>query len=640
MTAEPLDLADGFAAPSRDLWRRGVDKVLDRSGDLDAEALEARFAKVLVTTTIDGLTINPLYAADDPSVPPPAPMPGQAPYLRGTRALDHRSHGWHVRQSVDVGGNAADVAAQILDELERGTTQVLLHLDVQFATATDLVDRLDAILDGVYLDLATLALDASGHEATVAAALVDLAKRRGDDPGDLRMYAGIDPIGRWLRSAGSSDLESDLDDAAQWVERAQTLNGVVPLSVDASLIHEAGGGEVEELGTSLAWGVEVLRALEARGVAPGETATAIEFTYAATPDQFSTIAKFRAARALWHRVTSAAGLADGATAQRQHGVTSAAAASRYDVWVNLLRSTIGAFGAGVGGADAVTVRPHDHLVTPGGSPIGRRMARNAQLILIEESHLAQVVDLAGGSWYVESLTDQLARAAWAWFQTIEAEGGLLAAARSGMLQDRIDQVDARRERQVATRRHPLTGVSEFPDIGEDPPPPLEPADVPNGPIRAVIPRRHGRSIEALRARADHITSATGQRPEVFLANIGTPAAHTARATFAKNLFEVAGIQAIVTDGFDDPTAAAQACASTGATLACICGSDADYADQAVAYSQAIRAESPNLRRLYLAGQPAGLDDALSEAGVDEQIAAGVDLIDGLTRALDELEDRS
>lgn len=637
--AEPLTLGTGFDPADRDAWRREVDRVLDRSGKLDAEALAARFEQVLVTTTVDGLRIDPLYTSE--SAAPDPGWPGQPGFVRGSEALGRRTAGWDVRQPVAVAGDDADVRDRVLAELERGTTQVLLELADADADTGTLADRLDRCLEGVHLDLAALALDAAGAEAVAADAVVEVARRRGVALDQLHLVAGIDPLGQWLRCGGATDVDGDLAAAVAWTQRAATeLPLAVPLRADGALIHEAGGGDVEELGTSIALGVHLLRVLEQGGVPLDVAARAIEFRYAATPDQFLTIAKLRAARRLWHRVTSVVGVDTAAQRQRQHAVTSTAATARYDVWVNLLRNTVAAFGAGVGGADAVTVRPHDELVAGTGSPAGRRLARNAQLILIEESNLARVVDIAGGSWYVESLTDQLARAAWAWFQELEAAGGPVAAARSGLLQDRVDAVAERRTAAVATRRHPLTGLSEFPAIDETPPPSVDSPATPSGPIRALTPRRHAQPVEDRRGRADRIEQAAGSRPEILLVALGTPAAHTARVTFSKNLFEVGGIRAVVSDPITDPAAAAAAFAASGARLACICSSDDVYRELAAPVAAALRAADRPPQRLYLAGRPSGLDDELRAAGVDEHIVAGCDVLAVLDGALDLLEGAS
>jgi methylmalonyl-CoA mutase len=634
MSIDALDLAEGFDDPDLDRWRAEVDRVLGRGkGDLDRAALDTLFDKALVTTTYDGLRIAPLYAPAGDVRDAPAP-PGQAPYVRGTRPLGSRRFGWQVRQAVRVTDADPAIAVQVLDELERGTTQVLLRL--HDAPVID-VDLLDTVLDGIHLELVPIVLDAGDRQAEAVAALEALWARRGTPAPEAQGVLGLDPLARWLRNAGTTDRLGDERALVEAVIRHRSRPQVVVAVVDAALVHEAGGGDVDELAYGIAAAVHLLRVLLAAGVDLDDAADAIEFRFAAPPDQFTTIAKFRAARRLWQRVVEAAGGSPSSQRQRQHASPSIATMSRYDIWVNLLRSSVGCFAAGVGGADSVTVQTHDDLVLPGGSDLGRRMARNAQLILIEESNLAKVVDMAGGSWYVEDLTDQLARAAWARFQAFEAAGGIVAAAEAGMLQDGIDVVRDARDRAVATRRHPLTGVSEFPDIGEDAPAPVAPDVAPDGPIRAIRPRRHAQPVEDLRARADERERDGRGRPEVFLLAMGTPAIHTARSTFAKNLFEVGGIRAIVPSGFDTVAAAVDAYVESGAPLACICSNDAGYEAHAVALVDALTALDRPPRRIYLAGRPGDLADDLDAAGLDEAVVAGGDILDTLRRAHDLLD---
>ena len=624
----------GAAFPTVDeaRWRKEVDKVLDKSGELDAAALAAKFEKTLVTNTYDGVRIEPLYTAASADAPP-AGFPGHPPFLRGTDTQGHRE-GWAVRQVVRVEGDAGAVSGRILDELARGTTQITLDI---VDTAALSAEYLDACLDGVMLDLVTVAVQtaAPGQQAAAARVLAEVWERRGTSASERNAVLGLDPIGDWLRTGGATDRDATFDAAVDFAGRGENTVAVV---ADAALVYEAGGGEVAELGTSMAIGVELLRGLTARGLSVDDAARQIEFRYAATPDQFLTIAKLRAARRMWQRVTSVAGASEPAQRQRQHATTAVAAASRYDVWVNLLRSTVEAFSAGVGGADSVTVLPHDDLITPGGSPLGQRMARNTQLILMEESNLTQVVDIAGGSFYVETLTNDLAEAGWAFFQQLEQAGGVVAAAEAGTLQAEIEKVATARAKAIAHRKHPLTGVSEFPDITEPALAPPVIASAPSSAITPLVPHRHAEAVEVQRARADARELDGRGRPEVFLATLGTPAVHTARATFAKNLFEVGGIRAIVPDGFENAADVVAAFEKSGARIACICSSDDRYKAQAVEVAQAIANAPTPPARLFLAGKPAAVADELTAAGVDEFIVAGLDVVDFLARTHDLLDE--
>ncbi|MEU5420958.1 methylmalonyl-CoA mutase family protein, partial [Streptomyces sp. NPDC020667] len=406
--------------------------------------------------------------------------------------------------------------------------------------------------------------------------------------------------------------------------------GLRALTVDALPYHDAGGSAAQELGASLATGVAYLRALTDRGLGVDQACAQLEFRYAATADQFLTIAKLRAARRLWARVAEVSGATTGA-AQRQHAVTSSVMMTRRDPWVNMLRTTIACLGAGVGGADAVTVLPFDAAL---GLPdaFARRIARNTSSILLEESHLARVIDPAGGSWYVERLTDELAHAAWAWFQEIERAGGQAAALRSGLIAERLADTWRQRTEDLATRREPITGVSEFPNLGE-PPVPRDPAPAtPGGGLPTV---RRDEAYEALRARSDAHLTATGTRPRVFLAALGPAAAHTGRAAFAANLFQAGGIEPVHDPVAVGPDTAAGAFARSGASVACLCSSDKLYAEQAEAVATALK--EAGAERVFLAGRPdAAQQETYRRAGVDEFVFAGGDAVTVLTSVLDRM----
>jgi methylmalonyl-CoA mutase len=448
------------------------------------------------------------------------------------------------------------------------------------------VGGLAAALDGVHLDLAGVMLDAGPRAAGAAEAFLALAGSRGHAPsGNL----GFDPL------AGAGDAES----AASFARRGSGPRAMV---VDATRYHDAGASDAEELACSLATGVAYLRLLTDAGLSVAEALNQMEFRYAATADQFGTIAKLRAARALWARVARACG--EPHAAQRQHVVTSAAMMAARDPWVNMLRTTLACFAAGVGGADAVTVLPFDHRL---GLPDGfaRRIARNTHSLLIDESSVARVADPAGGSWYVESRTTGLARAAWAWFTEIERAGGMAAALESGLVDERIRSTWDARAENVAHRRDPLTGVSEFPNLHEKLPRRSGPP--------AKTTHHYGEAFESLRDRAD----ALPERPTVYLATLGPPAAHSARVGFATNLFAAGGI-AVKTgpvDGF----------AASGTSVACLCGSDRSYAEEGS--GAALTLASGGARQVWLAGKPGHHD------GVTGYLYSGCDAVAVLEEVL-------
>ncbi|WP_326675594.1 methylmalonyl-CoA mutase family protein [Streptomyces sp. NBC_01237] len=614
LPADGLPPAAGFPDPSHDQWQSLVEGVLRKSGK---EVSGAAAEEALSTTLEDGLTTRPLYTSHDTS--PDTGFPGFAPFTRGSRAEGTAAAGWDVRQRHAL-PDPARLNEAVLGDLENGVTS--LWLTVGAPTGIP-VSGLARALDGVYLDLAPVALDAPTEFDSAVRELLRLYEERGVPKAAARGSLGADPLGQAARTGAEPDLTA----AVHWAGVCdREYPGLRAMGVDALPYHGAGGSAAEELGLSLATGVAYLRALTGAGMSVEAACAQLEFRYAATADQFLTIAKLRAARRLWARVAEACGAA-GAGAQRQHAVTSPVMMTRRDPWVNMLRTTLAALAAGVGGADAVTVLPFDHAL---GLPdaFARRIARNTSTILMEESHLARVIDPAGGSWYVERLTDELAAAAWSFFQEIERAGGLATALRSGLVAERLAATWAARSKDLARRKEPVTGVSEFPQLMERP---VEREPVPAGPgaPEGGLPKvRRDEAFEALRARSDAHLAATGARPKVFIAALGPASAHTARASFAANLFLAGGIEAVHDPVSVDASTAAGAFAASGATVACLCSSDPLYAEHAEGVTSALR--SAGAGQVFLAGRPG------DHPGVDSFVFAGCDAIAVLSSVLDRM----
>ncbi|MFJ4915168.1 methylmalonyl-CoA mutase small subunit [Streptomyces sp. NPDC088726] len=613
LPADGLSLAAEFPDPAHEQWQSLVEGVLRKSGkDVSGSAAE----EALSTTVEDGLITRPLYTSRDDA--PDAGLPGFAPFTRGGKPAGNTAGGWGVRQRHTI-PDPARLNEAVLADLENGVTS--LWLTVGDAGGGVPVSGLARALDGVLLDLAPVVLDAGAELDAAATELLRLYAERGVPPQSARGSLGADPLGQAARSGAAPEQEA----AVSWALRcAREYPGLRALTVDAMPYHEAGGSAAQELGSSLATGVAYLRALTEAGLGVEEACAQLEFRYAATADQFLTIARMRAARRLWARVAEVCGAAR-AGAQRQHAVTSPVMMTRRDPWVNMLRTTLACLGAGVGGADTVTVLPFDHAL---GLPdaFARRIARNTSTILVEESHLARVIDPAGGSWYVERLTDELAESAWAFFQEIERAGGQAAALESGMLAERLAATWAARKKNLARRKEPITGVSEFPQLAERA---VEREAAPSTAGRGGLPVvRRDEAFEELRSRSDAHLAATGQRPRVFIAALGPAAAHTARASFAANLFQAGGIEPVHEPVQVDASSVAAAFAAAGTDVACLCSSDALYAEQAGEVAAAL--VSAGARRVYLAGRPGDY------SGVDEYVFAGCDVVAVLSSVLDRM----
>ncbi|MCT2586169.1 methylmalonyl-CoA mutase subunit beta [Actinophytocola gossypii] len=474
-----MRLASEFPEATRDQWRALVGGVLRKSG-VDADSLGQPVEAALAGPTYDGFDLAPLYTADDPA--PPAGYPGLPPHVRGGTPDGRVLDGWDVRQrhahpDPDVSRRA------ILADLEHGATSLWLAV----GAAGLPVDALGDVLADVHLDLAPVTLDAGADLARAAAALLDVHTDRGVLAGEVRGNLGADPIGLRARTGTAPDLDTTTALAGRVAGRYPKLRAVV---VDALPYHEAGSSDGQELGCALATTVAYLRALTDAGLDVDTAVAQVELRLAATADQFATIAKFRAARRLVARVTEVCGAR--VRAVPQHAVTSSTMMTRRDPWVNMLRTTVACFAAGAGGADAVTVQPFDAAI---GLPdaFARRIARNTQSILIEESKVAGVIDPAGGSWYVERHTDELARAGWAVFTEIERAGGILAALDNGLVDERLAATRTARTARFAAGEESITGVTVFPNPDEQPLVRQEAPPVPSGGLPRV---RYAEPFEA------------------------------------------------------------------------------------------------------------------------------------------------
>ncbi|KAB8187135.1 methylmalonyl-CoA mutase family protein [Microbispora catharanthi] len=611
MTVPPVELDDladpaaGFPQATREQWRTLAAEVLRRSG-WDGSPDEAEAA--LTTATYDGVAVAPLYdAADLPAAPRTTRAPGP----------------WDVRQRHADPDPAATREA-IHADLENGVTSLWLDLSAIDPAA------LPAVLDGVLLDLAPVVLDAGPRTAEAAEAFLRLVDGVAGGVALPGGNLGADPIGLAARIGATVDTGTAVALARRC---AADHPGLRAITVDALPYHDAGGADAEELGCSVATGVAYLRALTDAGLTAEQAFGQIEFRYAATADQFLTIAKLRAARRLWARIAEVTEVAREPGRQLQHAVTSSAMMTVRDPWVNMLRTTVACFAAGAGGADAVTVQPFDACL---GLPdaFARRIARNTQSLLVEEANVAHVADPAGGSWYVERLTDDLAARAWEWFQEIERAGGM-AAALDRLVPERLAATRARRADNLAHRRDPITGVSEFPDLKERPVSrrpghglAATSGGVSGGASGEVsgggLPvMRYAEEFEALRDLAD----AQPSRPTVFLATIGPVAAHTARATFAANLFAAGGVATVTSGPGTDPAAIGAAFRDCGTPVACLCSSDRLYGEHAAAVAAALR--EAGARRVWLAGKG-------EYEGVDATLYAGCDALGVLRATFDDL----
>lgn len=661
--ADDFALSAGFPAADEAQWRAMAEKALD-GASLDR----------ITTRTAHGVPVKSLYREPDwPSASDASGLPGAAPFIRGGRAANDPWLPWDIRQVISH-PDPARAQMQVMEALEGGVSSIELRVDAageQGIVARSAAD-ISKILTGVRLDLAPVALEAAGASSGHGLELAALLSAAISGQANAQIVFNVDPIGALARTGGlAGPAEDEMASAADFVrDAARDLPSARFLRADARPVHEAGGTEVQELAFLAAAGAEYMRALITAGVAPPAAARAILFCVSVGADYGIEMAKLRAGRRIWGRIGQAFGASGASAGMTLQAVSSRRMLATRDPWVNILRNTAACFAAGVGGADIVTLRPFtDPMGLP--SSLARRLARNTQIIAQEESSLGKVIDAPGGSWAFEKLGSDLAEAAWTLFQQIEGEGGLMRALANGGFQGGVATARAARLQAVARRKEWLTGVNDFPQLGEEVPA-IETVDL--APIVRHAPEASGRApadrswaglraaavdlatladlartgeagaeaeplwpirlsepFERLRDLADQ-RRAAGKAPLVFLAALGPLAEHSARLTYAQNFFAAGGVQGVTSNG--DAAWLAQALTQSGCVLTCICGSDKRYAAEAEAVAAALKKAGAG--RIYLAGRPGDREAGLRAAGVSEFVHVGVDVLASLELAHAEL----
>ena len=706
-----------FEPVSYEAWLKLVER------DLQGVPFDKKLVK-----RVAGIEIQPLYTRDG-AVDDGAGLPGSAPFTRGADALAMAEAGWDVRFELAY-GDLREGARSIADNLAGGASSIALVLDRAARAGTsehgiegvavENLSEFDALLAHVPLAEVPVTLDAGASALPAAAGLIALARHRKVPLEALSGSYGIDPLGT-LATYGALPcvLDVALGDAAEATRWSfQNTPRMRALTVDTSPYHEAGADAPFEIALALATGLEYLRALTRAGLSVDEAASQILFRFSVGRDFFIEIAKLRVARRTWARVLEACGgsveakpsgnlqakpsgnlrakpsgsveahasgsleaHASGsleAQPMRIHARTSRRTKTQRDPWVNLLRGTAESFAAVVGGADAITTHGFDAAVGDSDA-FGQRMARNTQHLLRHEANLHRVIDPAGGSWYVEAITESLAARAWERLQSIERSGGMARAILEGSVQQELQSMLEAERKAVETRRLAITGVNEFPHVDEVPvvrtqrtptharqraeqaaeqsSEGLARLSIAVGSrfrsaidaaghgaafgalrvalgagtparCRALVRERLAQPFEALRDRAD----ALGGRPRVFLANLGPIPEHKARAGYAQNFLEAGGLRALTNEGFASAEAAAEAFAESGATLAAICASDALYAELAEPTARALRAKGA--RAIVLAGAPGEREAAYRAAGVSDFIHVGINAAESLRLLLE------
>jgi methylmalonyl-CoA mutase len=699
-TPPPLNLAEDFPPTEAAAWRAAAEAALKG----------APFEKRLVTRTPEGIDLQPIYTREDAArLRIPLAPPGMAPFVRGNHTAGYRANPWLIAQETPVGVPEA-LNAVLLQDLAAGQTAVNLGFDpagrhgldpaaagscdvaacgASLVTAADWA-RAFAGLDPV---AAPVRLYAGTSGLAALAGFVHWARSTGAKVDGLAAWIESDPIGEWIAD-GSLPLALDaawdeLAEATSWT--AQHAPGVRTIGIRLHAWHDAGGNAVQELANGLAAAVETVRALMQRGLAFDDIAPRLGFSVSVGSHFFMEIAKLRALRWLWARVARAYGAAPDGQRTWIHARTSLFNRTTLDPYVNLLRGTTEAFSAVLANCDSLHVGAFDEVVRPP-DDFARRVARNTQLVLWHESQVPQVADPAGGSWYLESLTDSLARRAWKAFQEIEAKGGLIPLLRDGSAQKAVAASAADRVKAVGQRREIVVGVNQYANATEEPLPVKLPdlparrasrvadlkaqakaadgaavkaalAGVASSPgasrvdaaiaavaagatlgaicsamharkpgaeeIERVAGPRRAAGFEQLRA-AVRAAAEEGRSTRVFLATMGPAAQHRARAEFARGFFEPGGFEVILPGGFKTVAEAVAAAKQSGAVIAVLCSTDESYPGLVPDFCAGMQEGLPDVVRV-LAGYPEEQVEAYRAAGIDEFIHLRADCLPTLRK---------
>ena len=672
-----LKLGAEFSVPSTDDWRSLAEKSLKGKS----------FEDSLYTTTYDGIVVNPLYTSAD-WTPNPSGVGGIARILDRDLSLGEKKCPWKIHQSYS-NGNITAANEEILRDLKGGVHAIEVVFDEAAqqgrpngnkvnpeqigngGIALHKADDFQKLFDSVHLGMIEVSFRAGMACRPAATEILALYRSMGVVSQDVRLLCGMDPLGAFAVGGQWVGREQALKSVAEFaMDSKSEFENLVCLRSDSRSYHNSGASNVQELAFALATGVAYLRALVDAGMSVEDSFNQIDLAVSVDADLFGAASKIRALRSLWGRVAEASGRPAGTTSIHAH--TSHRMLTRFDPWVNILRNVTAGFAGALGGADRITIEPFD-LLDGANTELGRRVARNTHVILAEETMLGCVADPAGGSWYVETFTEELTEKSWKLFQNIEKMGGMGEALASGFVREQIQSTREERQRNLATRAQATIGVSEFPNILEDISPEratqngdhikevarqltdelaaasmgedgaadreqrmfltqLEPS---TERIAAPIePFRDSYMFERLRDASDRVKEQTGARPKIFLGNWGTPADFTARSTFAKNFFEAGGIEAVSNEGFSQVDDMIEAFRESRAPLFVLCSTDAQYEQAGEAIVGAVKGENP--KAIYVAGKPKNTLE-LESVGADLFISMGMNVLDVLEGAYQTLE---
>lgn len=611
MSENKEKLFDMFPPVTTEEWKAKIN--VDLKG--------ADFDRKLVWRTNEGFNVQPFYRREDiAGLPGIGTLPGEFPYVRGTRD----NNDWIVRQAV-IGKDAAEANSHALHIINRGVESLGISLGKNLAVG-DLRD----ILQGVDLKKVEVNLSCCpGLAAEAAAELVKLVKEAGAEK-EFRGAIDYNPFRRLLRH-GLPFNKNAAEEGRKVYEAVKEIKGIKCFAVDSYLFNNAGAYITQELGYALAWGAEWLTMMTEAGLTVDEVASRVKFNMGISSNYFMELAKFRAARMLWAEIVKAYAPAEEDSCKMWvHAVTSEFNQTLYDSHVNLLRSMTETMSAALAGVNSIETLPFDRCYECP-DEFSERIARNQQFLLRDESHLNKVVDPAGGSYYIETLTASIAKVAWGIFNEIEDKGGFEAMLRNGEIQGKVNESGVKRHLDVARRKESLLGTNQFPNFNEKALDKVQgkscgcgcgcgEKEVADDAVVSLVFDRAASQFEQLRLD----TERAAHRPKVFMLTIGNLAMRLARAQFSSNFFGCAGYEIIDNIGFNTVKEGIDAAMEKKADIVVLCSSDDEYAQ----YAPEAFKELAGRAMFVVAGAPACMED-LKKEGIESFIHVKCNVLDTL-----------
>jgi methylmalonyl-CoA mutase len=650
-----------FPPPTFEDWKQEVEK-----------SLKGKPIETLYSNTYENLRIKPIYTRKDlESLEHIEQYPGFPGYVRGIEVNGYIKQPWAVSQELSA-NSPKEWNEIVKQDVERGQTEIHLVLDKLGFHITSLQD-IEEMFSGISLQDYSLRVDAGESSLSFLTLLAAYLQKQQIPLDNVSGTIGMDPLASLVikgqLSTSLTTLYDVMADVTSWAKEA--MPNVKTIIVHSEPYHNGGANAVQELAFAFATAVEYLHECLNRGLTIDEAAQRINFSFAIGANVFMEIAKLRAARLVWTNIVKAFGGNEESQKMTIHARTSHFTKTVYDPYVNMLRATTEAFAAVVGSANSLHVSPFDEAIKQP-DEFSRRIARNTQLILNVESHLGKVIDPAGGSYFVESLTAQLAEEAWKLFQQIEAKGGMMKALEEGYVQEEVGKVAELRMKNVKTRKEKIVGTNFYANLAESPVKTdannhlnpatggviqgenvaqlkagfdekkfiqtafimterratareIEKALEANGPSISIQPIQQWRlaePFEQLRKASEAHLEKHGSRPKVVLINLGAIPKHKARADFITGFFEAGGFEVVKNNGYMSVEEAVQGALSAEGTHYVICGTDDSYSENVPAIAAELKKANSQLK-LFVAGKPTPeLEETFVQAGIDGFIHIG------------------